>query len=127
VCGDYLTDDPMVDYIGGPSPRAWGLHLPQAATIITRGPSPRAWGLCGGAVANPSAKRAIPKCVGTTQTPSSGSRCPTGHPHLCGDYQRPLYRPHGGGRAIPTCVGTTGRPCSAVSLGPGHPHVCGDY
>jgi hypothetical protein len=58
--------------------------------------------------------------VGTTQTPSSGSRCPTGHPHVRGDYvvlirERDLVQ-----RTIPTCVGTTvsQSPISEASFGP---------
>jgi len=132
----------------GPSPRAWGLpaapcggrtpgpghpHVRGDYWQVGRyreklsGPSPRAWGLRAMDTQSDWLRRAIPTCVGTTNTGSAGRFFPAGHPHVRGDYtsrSRSLPRAPGPSprawglhvlpgsaltrnRAIPTCVGTT--------------------
>ncbi len=73
----------------------WGGRLGQGRLA---GPSPRAWGLLGNTLLNPSRKRSIPTCVGTT-----GFSWPTSLLLV---------------RSIPTCVGTTrteATPASAIA------------
>ena len=110
VCGDYAPAASFTACQTGPSPRVWGLpHL------LPRG-SPQG--------------RAIPTCVGTTGTWACLTCRATGHPHVCGDYERLRQVQDGVGgpsprvwglpgcssgesparRAIPTCVGTTRAP-----------------
>ena len=166
--GDYPSRATCQSRGSGPSPRAWGLQVQPGGverpgraipTCVgtTRdlaglsgeplGPSPRAWGLRKGGGDSAAEGRAIPTCVGTTRGWSDEGRACSGHPHVRGDYRRPLASPappsgpsprawglpgnqiqgQRGLRAIPTCVGTTrtGRTCWPIVTG--HPHVRGDY
>ncbi len=111
----------------GPSPRAWGLLRVFLAFIGTYGPSPHAWGLRYRPLPGTEGPRAIPTCVGTTESVKATGGVLSGHPHVCGDY---VYAPSPANasvgpsprvwglrtiqttntaqrRAIPTCVGTT--------------------
>ncbi len=127
VRGDYRSTRSHSRPLAGPSPRAWGLHLP---------PHGRA-----------GFRRAIPTCVGTTPPPPPPPPRTAGHPHVRGDYNSPrrgtpplfgpsprawgrrlpsLSRKHRH-RAIPTCVGTTSTTARWPPPRPGHPHVRGDY
>jgi hypothetical protein len=121
--------------------------LPSEPEPVIPGPSPRAWGLRGRGGLRAEALRAIPTCVGTTDSQVAGEPTISGHPHVRGDYQGPgsgeglppgpsprawgLLAPSralpGGGRAIPTCVGTTSPLATPSTTWPGHPHVRGDY
>ncbi len=114
-------------FVGGSSPRVWGIRPSQAA-------------ICSGT-------RFIPTRVGNTWFRELQMRQPPVHPHACGEYLSPPARkqtPTGSSprvwgirasryflpyrwRFIPTRVGNTSpRPVSSVSV-PVHPHACGEY
>ena len=126
VRGDNSIRLSVVLVIVGPSPRAWGQHLP-----------------CPAVKESP---RTIPTCVGTTGFHGTASRWRADHPHVRGDNfsahaftalttgpsprawgQRPRCpSPGAGRRTIPTCVGTTfATSCNRYSPSD-HPHVRGD-
>ena len=91
------------------------------------GSSPHAWGILRAASIGEAAFRFIPTCVGNTGRVARGAGCTSVHPHMRGEYTKPvalmrLYNgssPHAWGipsaarqgqpqqRFIPTCVGNT--------------------
>ncbi len=111
------------------------------------GPSPRAWGLQDGGNHHSGHRRSIPTCVGTTCVLRFLDQGPTVHPHVRGDYTATItatspspgpsprawgllgYQADVGvlGRSIPTCVGTTTVAPWSPHMGSVHPHVRGDY
>ncbi len=111
------------------------------------GPSPRAWGLQDGGNHHSGHRRSIPTCVGTTCVLRFLDQGPTVHPHVRGDYcdcrgirhspsgpsprawglQLPLHFLLRYQRSIPTCVGTTDRAPKPHRVASVHPHVRGDY
>ncbi len=147
VRGDYQRTLEITGREDGPSPRAWGLRKTGLLMDCPIGPSPRAWGLRCQRSRRWWWVRAIPTCVGTTPWPSTAPQTTPGHPHVRGDYTKPVHLTSGthgpsprawGLRwgwawrcpppwAIPTCVGTTLKKACHRAIRSGHPHVRGDY
>ena len=146
VCGEngIINTCPQSD--NGSPPRVWGKQLCPYRCGKAGGSPPRVWGkpdlitpLAGG-------RWFTPTCVGKTPTSRSYHRCPTVHPHVCGENQfaesrANLYQgspPRVWGKPIktllsachcrftPTCVGKT-RSSEPFALHSSvHPHVCGE-
>ena len=127
VRGEYLVEHGYDGFIGGPSPRAWGIRHQLAL--------------------HERELRSIPTCVGNTPLRPPCSIPNPVHPHVRGEYccrrsssasaYGPSPRawgilearglPRDGRRSIPTCVGNTSVARSSASSGSVHPHVRGEY
>ena len=107
VRGDYSHQRRLAFRRDGPSPRAWGLHREKVLAELRA--------------------RAIPTCVGTTESLSSSAALRTGPSPRAWGLRRRTPPSGCAGRAIPTCVGTTRYAAGSQGRGAGHPHVRGDY
>ena len=87
--GDYEHLAGRLRALGGPSPHAWGLRMSKVDAVAQA--------------------RAIPTCVGTTPVSLRGRTGEAGHPHMRGDYARPIRSkaalfgpsPHAWGLRVP--------------------------
>ena len=115
--------------------------------LFTSGSSPRAWGIQTARPVTNKRARFIPTCVGNTVVITTHyGRIPV-HPHVRGEYLRPVpiltlvggSSPRAWGirgkrpplprlqRFIPTCVGNTVLPGDSFRHATVHPHVRGEY
>ena len=110
------------------------------------GTSPRVWGKDARCLLAFSPMRNIPTCVGKSSPPARQRRCPTEHPHVCGEKRDMLHitcyssgtSPRVWGKAkrdvftdyvnrnIPTCVGKRDLREEDGDGFSEHPHVCGE-
>ncbi len=78
----------------------------QSVSAVAVGSSPRAWGALVARRVPQHRVRFIPTCVGSASSAPASAACPSVHPHVRGERQRPEPVGEVGFRFIPTCVGS---------------------